>query len=126
MRRLWLGLGILCALLILCGSVSLAMERIHGPISRDLEAAVQAAQAEDWSKAKALTESARARWDIYWYFTAAVADHTPMEELDGLFAELDIYLQEQEMPHFAATCSHLSQLAEAMADSHTPSWWNLL
>ncbi len=126
MRRLWLGLGILAVLLALCIGVTVSMEGIHNPIAEDLLQAAEAAQAGDWNTANALAASARTRWKKYWCFTAAVADHTPMDELDGLFAELEIYGQEQEMPHFAATCAHLHQLSRAMADSHTPSWWNLI
>ncbi len=126
MRRLIIGLSILAVLLALSIGVSAAMERIHSPVAEALHQAAEAAQAEDWKKAGALAESAKARWEKYWYFTAAVADHTPMDDADGLFAELEIYLQEQEMPHFAATAMHLSQLTRAMADSHHASWWNLL
>ncbi len=126
MKRLWLGIGILAVLLALCSAVTLSMERIHSPIAEDLSRAAEAAQKEDWGKANALAGAARARWEQYWHFTAMVADHTPMDELDGLFAELEIYGREQEMPHFAATCAHLRQLSQAMADSHTPSWWNLI
>ncbi len=126
MKRLWLGIGILAAILALCCTVTLSMECIHTPIAEDLSRAAEAAQKEDWDKANALAAAAKARWEQYWHFTAMVADHTPMDELDGLFAELEVYGREQEMPHFAATCAHLCRLSQAMADSHTPSWWNLI
>jgi hypothetical protein len=43
-----------------------------------------------------------------------------------LFAELEIYLRQQEMLHFAATCRHLAMLTEAMGDNHALNLWNLL
>ncbi len=126
MRRLVLGISILAVLLALSVGISLAMERIHSPVADALEQAAQAALDQDWKKAEALAKDARARWEKYWIFTAAVADHTPMDDTDGLFAELSVYLQDQEMPHFAATARHLSELARAMADSHSVNFWNLL
>ena len=49
-----------------------------------------------------------------------------MDELDGLFAELMVFLKNRESPHFEATCARLSLLARAMADGHGLQWWNLL
>ncbi len=126
MRRLIWGLCILGLLLGLCAGVAWAMERVHEPISSLLQQAAEAADREDWAAARRLTIAAQARWTQYWRFTAAVADHTPMDELDGLFGELETYLQHEEQPHFSATCRHLALLANAMADSHTPSWWNII
>ncbi len=126
MKRLWLGIVILAVLLTASALSCVAMERIHTPICLTLAQAAAAAEAEDWETAQALTAQARARWERYWYFTATVADHTPMDELDGLFEELDIYLSARENPHFSATGLHLAALAAAMADSQTPSWWNVL
>ncbi len=126
MRRLWLGLGILGILLALSVTVFVAMDRIHAPIAHTLSQAAQAAEQEDWETASALASEARARWEQYRHFTAMVADHTPMDELDGLFQELEVYAQEAENPHFAATAQHLSALAAGMADSQKPCWWNVL
>ncbi len=126
MKRLWLGLGILGVLLALSVTVFVSMDRIHSPIAQTLAQAAEAADAQDWETANALTARARARWEKYWHFTAIVADHTPMDELDGLFRELAVYGQEAESPHFSATARHLSTLAQGMADSQKPCWWNLL
>ncbi len=126
MKRFWLGTSILAALLVISALACIAMDCIHSPIADDLELAAQAATAEDWTRAEKLVHSAHSRWKKYWCLTAAMADHTPMDELDGLFGELEIYLQARELPHFAVTGKHLSELARAMADSHLPVWWNLL
>ncbi len=126
MKRLWLGIGILAVLLAVSALCCMAMDRIHSPIACDLEQAAQASDRADWQQAAALVQQAQSRWEKYWYFTAAVADHTPMDELDGMFRELEVYLQAKEQPHFAVTALHLSELARAMADSHLPTWWNLL
>lgn len=118
MKRIWIGIGILTVLLALVVGVQTAMRRIHLPIEEDLIRARNAALAGDWEKATAHADRARKRWEDYHELTATVADHSPMDELDTLFAELTVYGRERETPHFAATCSAAAQIAEAMADAH--------
>lgn len=126
MKRLWIGLSILVVLLAGCCLIHTALARIHDPIAADLEQAAEAALMEDWATARDLAQHASIRWEKFHHFTAAFADHTPMDELDGLFAQLKIYAGMRENPHFSATCTHLSFLATAIAESHRLSWWNLL
>lgn len=126
MKRLWIGLSILVVLLAGCCLIHTALARIHDPIATDLEQAAAAALIEDWATARDLALHATTRWEKFHRFTAAFADHTPMDELDSLFAELRIYAGTRENPHFSATCTHLSFLATSIAESHRLSWWNLL
>lgn len=126
MKRLWIGIIVLAVLLILGGAVSWAMDAIHISMAENLQQAAEAAMAEDWGAALQCAEKARESWKDHQHFVAAFADHTPMDELEGLFAELEIYAQAREQAHFAATCAHLAQLAQAMAESHSPTWWNFL
>ena len=126
MKRLQIGIGVLLVLLISGITVSWFMANMHRPLARQLQQAAQAAMAEDWPSALAQAGNARQSWVDRQHLVAAFADHTPMDALEGLFAELEIYAQAREKEHFAATCVQLAQLAEAMADSHSPTWWNLL
>lgn len=126
MKRIYLGLTILVTLLSLALLFTAMMDRIHRPIAENLLAAAQAASDENWDKAEELASAASRSWERYRKFTAALADHSPMDDMDGLFAELETYLQQREMPHFAATCCHLARLAEAMGDNHALNWWNFL
>ncbi len=125
-HRLWLGIGILTVLLGLCFGAQMIMCRIHKPIAQDLEDAAQAALAEDWDRANALFSRAERSWEKRHGLTASLADHSPMDEVDMLFAELKVFAQEQETVHFAATCRSAAQMAQAMAQAHTLTWWNLL
>ena len=126
MKRCLTGIAILISMLILSALIAGSMHNVHYRISELLEQAQQAASAENWSQADRLARQANEQWQRYHHFTAAFADHTPMDELDGLFAELMIFLEERESPHFASTCARLSLLAQSMADSHGLQWWNLL
>lgn len=126
MKRFWIGITLLAVLLV--GGVLLRhrMDRVHLEAAQLLQQAQTAALQMDWPQAQAFAEEARQQWQRYHRFTAAFADHTPMEEIDGLFAELEIFSQQQEMPHFAAICAHLATLCRSMGESHHVAWWHLL
>ncbi len=126
MKRIANGIAILAVLLVIAVLFTLLMDDIHTPLAQNLQAAAQAAAEENWQKAAALFRQASLCWEENKHFVASLADHSPMDEMDGLFAELEVYLQQQEMPHFAATCRHLAKLAEAMGENHALNWWNLL
>jgi len=126
MKRFHIGVGIL-AVILGCGILlTLAMGRIHMPISGQLARASQCARAEDWETARRLTEEAKARWETYRGLTAAVADHVPMEQIDSGFEEAEAFLLQQDANEFSAACAALSRLVKAMADSQSVAWWNVL
>lgn len=126
MKRVWLGVAILAALLILSLWVQAGMVRLHAPVSRDLERAAQASLEGDWEEATRLWTQARDRWERRHDLTAAVADHSPMDELDMLFAQLSVFDSQREAVHFAATCRAAAQMAQAMYQAHSFTWWNFL
>lgn len=126
MKRLWVGVGLLLILLGVGIFTAVAMRCAHEPVSRQLSQAAQAALAEDWGKAEKLSKAAKEQWQQHWRDTASVADHEPMEEIDSLFAELEVYLEQKEAVHFAACCQSLSTLTKAVGEAHTINWWNLM
>ena len=126
MKRMWIGVGLLVLFCALGIFTAIGMKNIHDPIADALTRASAAAVQEDWKQAAVHFHAARSKWETNRRLTAAVADHAPMEEIDSLFSELAIYLQERESPHFSATCAHLAALTRAMGEAHTINWWNLL
>ena len=126
MKRIYMGLAILAILLSLALLFTWLMDRIYHPLASTLQEAADAAIRTDWAAAAELYGKAQTHWEKHKHFTAILADHSPMDDMDGLFGELELYLQQQEMPHFAATCLHLARLAESMEENHALSWWNLL
>ena len=126
MKRFWLGVGLLVALLI--GGIGLGdwMDRTFTTLARHMDQACSLAGQDQLWQAEPIAQSTYARWLDCRNATAALADHTPMEEIDRLFRELRIYALKQETVHYAATCAQLSALLQAMADSHDISWWHLL
>lgn len=126
MKRLYIGICVLFLLLALGLLTSFSINRMYDPIVQLLEDASQAALREDLSAATEKAEKAKSLWDQCKQATATVADHTPMEEIDHLFAEAKIYAQSEELPHFAACCAQLAAMVRDMGDAHKPNLWNLL
>ena len=125
-RRFWIGVGTLCVFLAAGLGITWGMEKIHEPAAQTLSRAAQTAMDGDMEQASALARQAHDRWEHYWNLTASVADHSPMDDIDSLFAEMEIYAQAGEQNHFAACCAQLSKLLGSMSDAHAFSWWNML
>ena len=126
MKRIWIGVGILAVLLVLGIWVAEVMENSHHPGARDLRRASELVLEEEWAAAEALTRRARSKWQGAWRFSAALADHEPMDQIDGLFAELKVYAAARDETAYGGTCAHLAELLEAMGHAHGFTWWNLL
>lgn len=126
MKRFWLGTAVLAALLALGIATTVAVDRFCQPISQELTRAEQAARAGQWSQAGQLSDRARQRWEQHRALHAAVTNHEPMEEIDALFRQLDIYTAEGDSLRFAECCARLASLTEAIAEAQAICWWNLL
>ena len=126
MKRGCIGAALLLLLLVGGGLSVRAMVDMHAPLTGFLEKASEAALTSDWEQAQALSRKAQTRWEKNWHISAAFSDHGPMEEIDGLFAQLQVYGKLREGAGFAALCRELARELEAMGEAHVPNWWNLL
>jgi len=126
MVRGWLGVGILIVFLVAGVVTAGAMDNAHIPTEKLLAQAAEKTLNGDFEEAVALGLEAKDRWEKHWNGTATVADHSPMDDVDALFAEMEIYAQTEEKPHFAACCKELSRRIQAVADAHRFNWWNVL
>ena len=126
MKRSWIGLILLLVLLAGGIAATWAMGQCHTPISRDLANAALAAVEGNWERGESLLLSARTAWGRSRHLTACFADHTPMEEIDALFAQVEVYAAVREETDFAAGCAALAGKVKAMGQAHGASWWNLL
>ena len=126
MKRLWIGIGLLAAIIILGFWTSCRMEDIHTSISSDLRRAAQAAQSEQWDTADRLGQATQAQWQESWDFSAILADHTLLDEIDGLFAQAEVYRKNRDAVRYAAFCARLSTAIDALQEAHRLSWRNLL
>ena len=126
MKRCRFGLGLLLVLLVL-GTVSAwAMGKGLAPMTEGIRQAGDAALQEDWDTAEALSAEVKAQWEKGFPYLASLSDHEPMENINGLFAQLEVYAQCRDPQNFAAVCGQLAQDLEAMGEAHSLKWWNIL
>ena len=126
MKRGIIGFALLGVLLAGGIGSAWAMVRWHRPLEVQLNRAAECALAQDWTQAGSLHRQTYEQWEKRWHMAAAFADHAPMEEIDGLFAQLDVYERCREPMGYSALCRELAREMAAMADAHIPNWWNLL
>ena len=126
MKRIWIGIALLAAMLIGGIWVAEVMEQSHFPSARDLRRASELALESDWSRAEALARRAKEKWQKKWPVTASFADHEPMDEIDALFAELETYGKARDKTAYSAACAYLAEALEALGAAHSFNWWNLL
>ena len=126
MGRVWIGVGLLTGLLLLGLWVSVSMDNSQQEVSQMLEQAAVTVLSEDAQRGIALAAKAQERWQRNWRITASVADHAPMDEIDSLFAQMEMYEKSQNYSEFSACCYRVAQLVQAVGDAHVLNWWNLL
>ena len=125
MKRSWFGLILLTLLLGSGLLVTWLMGSVHKPVSRDLITAGEYALAGDWEQAETLFWQAQSCWEEKEKLRACFADHSPMEEIDACFAQLEIYCRMKEETAFAAACGETARKVEAMGEAHGLKWENL-
>ena len=126
MGRFWLGTGILVLFLVLGLWISYAMADVNTAIADALDAAAQQALAGDMTGGLATAQQAKDTWQNHWNGSATVADHAPMDEIDGLLAQLESFSRTGQTGDFAACCTRVSVLVRAMSEAHSLTWWDLL
>lgn len=126
MKRFIIGLSVLSLLLGMGIGVAFLFGHVHTSTAQLLDAAADASLAGNWNEAATHFRQARQRWESHRHFTAAFSDHEPMDEIDSLFARLELYGQQKNPDHFPALCAHLAVLTQAIADSQCLRWWTLL
>ena len=126
MRRMWIGIGLLA--LVLVGGIwaSEWMGNTHEEMARDLDRAAELAMTDRWEEAVLKLIRAEEQWQKKRPVTAAFADHEPLEEIDGFFAQLKIFAAGEKESDFASACAYLARQLEALGDNHSFTLYNLL
>lgn len=118
---------LLLILLLLTGLLSSwYIGRQQTALSHTLQDSAWLALSGQWENARKEAEEAAQTWQQHWGLRAALGEHTPLEEIDELFAQLKIYSAAGEKTDFAQTCAALSQRMETIANAHSLHWWNIL
>ncbi len=126
MKRMWIGVGLLAVVLISGIWTGNRMIQTHLPCADDLENSAACAMAEDWAGAGKLAAQARNTWQKNRKVSASVTDHEPMDEIDAIFEELEVYRAREETAAYSAGCMYLAEQLRDLGNSFKLSWWNLL
>ena len=124
MRRCIFGAVLLLAIGLGCLWAGSALGRFTEPVCRDLELAREEALAGSWDGAREHSLAAQKAWTGKWHGLASAADHTPLEDIDDLFAQLAVCRRLEKREDFAILCAQLSRRLEAVSNAHTLRWWN--
>ncbi len=126
MKRIWFGAGLLTFLLILGLCSSFLMERVCLAQVERLDRAAALASDSDWAAARVLVTQVKEEWDRRQLLIAALCDHDPMDQIDGLFSQLDALSEARSAASFSSTCVYLARQLEALGHSHSLTPDNLL
>ncbi len=126
MKRFWFGVILLIVMAAEGFLVTWGMAKVHDPVAENLTQAGEYALSGNWDKAEQISRDAKTFWDTHSLFRACFADHTPMEEINACFGELEIYCRMREETAFAASCMEVSEKVKAMGEAHGLVWENLL
>lgn len=126
MKYLYIGGGILLALLCVCillGSV--IANRVDEP-ERLLAQAVDALDGGDFSAATGLAREAREEWEARRHLLSALLSHQELEEVVQGFAELESYALGGEETEFRVRCQSLRERLRHIAEMDVPNYYNFL
>ena len=123
MRRIWIGIGILVALLGIGMAAMEVMDRQLEAVTQKLE---QASETENWDEGVSLAREAQTLWNEKWTLMGALSDHSDMDSVDELFAQLEVYQRHRTQTDHAATCARLCEAIHDLKENHRITWWNLL
>ena len=124
-RRFYLGVAILLGLLVLGIWAGKWTENANTQVVQYLSQAEEAIREGDPAAALALAREAQVIWEKGWNRLAVMADHTVMDEIDGLFSQMEHYAREGAAL-LGASCARVRELVSAVSDDHRLTWWNLL
>lgn len=125
MKRLWVGVGVLAALLAVSLWVMGRADARQRRICSRLEQAKAAALREDWESVKRLTKESCDLWEKSWDGWSAISDHTELDEIDAGFARLEIYCRDGHATDYAAESAALARQVEALGEGHRLNLRNL-
>lgn len=119
MKRIWFGAALLAVLLILGFGSSALMERSHLTQAEELNHAAALALSGNWTDAGLAYSGARDHWNQRRSIIAGLCDHGPMDQIEGLFAQLEVYALSQDTVSFSSSCVYLARQLEALGKSHS-------
>ena len=124
--RLGIGVGILILFLLLGILAGNGLDLVCREMSASLSQAAQYAEQGDLNNATELVSRIYGQWQKRKNTMALLVDHSPMDEIEGLFAKVQLYCRMGEAAEIGAQCARIASLIDALADAHRLTWWNVV
>ena len=126
MKREWLAVGLLAAMIALASWHVVTLDGLTGELSDLLARAEQMAEQGDWEGASGLTQTAAERWDGKHFYLHATLEHDVTDQIAISFAETLEFLQCQEAGEYSAANARLMEQLELLREMEQPLLENLL
>lgn len=126
MKKGWIAVGLLVAMVALAGWNVSALNTLTGELSAKLERAEALAERGDWDRALALTMEARDRWESKRVYLHITLDHAITDQITADFAEVLELLECREAGEYSAASAQLKTQLELLGEGELPTWENLL
>lgn len=125
MKHLLIGLSLVAAVTGFCLWSASYVRGAVEETARLLEAAYEAAEADQFSQARAAVQAAADTWDRYAGYFGTVLRH---DEIDGVveeFARLQVTVQAGDQDEFLPGCAALLETLDHVRDMELPVFANL-
>lgn len=126
MKRGWLAVALLAAMLGLASWHTAALGSLTGELSETLRRAEELAEREDWEGSAALTRAALERWNSKHFYLHATLEHELTDDIAVSFAETMEFIECREAGEYSAANARLMEQLELLGEMERPLPENLL
>ena len=126
MKRLWIAVSVLLALLGSTVGNSWYLNGIVDGYTSQLSEAHRLAEGDNWKKASELTKQVTDRWHEHDFYFHVMLPHRDIDEIHLTFQEVEEYLQLEESDQYNAANAKLIAQLGLLAEMEQLSWKNVL
>ena len=126
MKRLWMAVLLLAALLSLClvnAWYSLTLTR---QLSEQLDQAQALVEQDQWDQARSITQEVYDSWNGHHFYLHVFLRHSDTDQLLRTFRQVIQYLDLEELDQYAAANADLVAQLELLSEMEQPSLVNIL
>ena len=128
MKRLYVSIGLVVLLAVLCGAHAIHLSRFTEQLTGLLTQAQERVEADDWEGAVRLTRQAKDQWVDHENYLHTTLRHTDIDAILISFDEALAFLQgnERQPAEYAAVNVRLIAQLELLTEAELPTITNLL
>ena len=128
MKRLYVSLGLVALLAVLCAAHTLYLARFTGQLTGLLTQAQELVERENWSAATQLTRQAKDQWTDHEGYLHTTLHHADIDAILVSFDEALAFLQgsEHQPAEYAAVNARLITQIQLLIEAELPTLTNLL